>query len=108
MSLDLLELSDGKPKEVHQQVVRLKTTYWKGKRGFYQQKSLTTLSRKSKGFQLLDEEVSNGGAEVIGRIINLDACEDGVYLVTTCNESRDWESGHIDDYDLQLIPYVEQ
>lgn len=71
------------------------------------QNALTPLSRKSKGFQLLDEEVGNGGTEVIGNIVNLDSCADGVYIVTTCNESRDYETGYIDDYDLQLIPYTE-
>jgi hypothetical protein len=41
---------------------------------------------------------------VFPRIINLDACADGIYTVLVCNERRDWESGYVEDYDYQLWP----
>jgi len=85
-------------------VVRLTTTAWMDKRGVHLKKSLNFLKRKCKGFNILDEDCSLVGAgEVIPRIINIDSVEDGIYSVVTCNESKDFESGYIDDYDYKLI-----
>ena len=39
-------------------------------------------------------------------IINIEKAEHGkLYTIGICNESRDWESGVIDQWDLELIPY---
>lgn len=85
-------------------VVRLTTTAWRDSRGVHLKKSLNFLKRKCKGFNILDEDCSMVGAEeVIPRITNMDSVEDGIYEVVTCNESRDWESGQIDDYDYMLV-----
>lgn len=40
---------------------------------------------------------------VFDRIINLNDCEDGLYIVKCVNKSHDWEAGHVDDYDYKLI-----
>lgn len=86
-------------------VVRLRTTAWSDKRGLHLKKSLTFLRRQCTGFNILEEDASAIGAEeVLPRILNLDDVEDGTYYVVTCNESRDWESGYVDDYDYRLVP----
>lgn len=39
-------------------------------------------------------------------IIGIEKCEDGkLYEISTCNESRDWETGFVDGWDLCLIEY---
>lgn len=85
-------------------VVRVSTSYWSDNRGIHTKKSITTLRKQSSGYNLFDETLSAIGAEdSLKSIVNLDECGDGVYEVVTCNESRDFESGHIDDYDLKLV-----
>ncbi len=87
-------------------VIRLRTTHWSSKRGIHSRKDLELLKRKSFGFNVVAEDVSMVGVkEVIPRIINLDSCEDGIYEVITCNGSKDWETGYVDDYDYKLIKY---
>jgi len=84
-------------------VVRLTTSYWKDKRGLHIKKSLTFLKRHSEGYQILKEDASAIGVEqVLNHITNLHDCEDGIYVVLTCNESHDFESGVIDSYDYCL------
>ncbi len=85
-------------------VVRLTTTFWRDERGVYQKKNLKFLKRKCVGYNILDEDCQMVGVEeVISRIINLDCTPDGMYKVVVCNESRDWESNIIDDYDYKLV-----
>lgn len=48
-----------------------------------------------------------GADEVFPRITNIAQCEDGIYVVVTCNESRDYETGIIDDYDYKLVAYAD-
>lgn len=92
----------------HRCVVRLKTAFWKSERGINEQKSLSFLKRKSFGFNILDEDCSNiGASEVMQRIVNIVDCADGVYEVVTCDETREWESGVIYDYNYKLIPFQE-
>lgn len=89
-------------------VVRLKTSVWSDKRGLNVKRSLQYLRKKSYGYNILEEDVGMMGAEDAHRSIeNIDSCEDGIYEVIACNLSHDWESGHVDDYDLRLIPYRE-
>ena len=92
----------------HMVVGRLKTTMWHDSRGVHAKKSFTYLKRLSKGYNIVAEDAIAGGAdETIPRIVNWDEVEDGIYRVIVINQSRDWESGHVDDYDLKLIPYEE-
>ena len=86
-------------------VVRISTTTWADRRGLHTKKSLLFLRRKCTGYNMIEEEVSAIGAEdALKNIINLDECGDGNYEVIVCNEKHDWESGHVDDYNLKLIP----
>ena len=92
------------PKPV--EIVRLKTSSWKNKQGVHYTKSLLFQRRKSSGFQLLEEDASMiCPSEVMNRVTNLFEVDDGLYHFRTCNESRDYETGIIDDYDYVLIPY---
>jgi len=90
-------------------VVRLSTSYWSDARGIHVKKTLRYIQKKCSGYNILSEDCSNTGVEdVIGQIVNLDECEDGVFLVVTCNEWSAWETPHIiEDYDYRLIPYTE-
>lgn len=58
----------------------------------------------TEGFNVIAEDVSAIGAgEVLPRILNLGEVEDGIYEVVVCNESRDYETGYVDDYDYRLV-----
>ena len=84
--------------------VRVKTTAWADKRGLHTKKSLTFLRRQCEGFNVIAEDViAIGAGEVLPRILNLGEVEDGIYEVVACNESRDYETGYVDDYDYRLV-----
>ena len=107
MNLTLDELSSAVTEKEQKNIcmVRVKTSMWSDARGAYIKKSLMFLRRKCKGFNVLEEDISAVGAEdVLPRIMNLSECGDGIYRLITCNESRDWETGYIDDYDYKLLP----
>lgn len=106
MNIDSLKLIEDKRQNPNVTVVRLSTTFYQcGRGGLHQKKSITFLRRKCKGYNVLSEDAYNSSVEdTFSRIINIDECKDGVYEVVTCNESRDFESGHIDDYDFKLVP----
>ena len=84
--------------------VRVKTTVWADKRGLHTKKSLTFLRRQCEGFNILAEDADAIGAEeVLSRIVNLGEVEDGIYEVVACNESHDYETRYVDDYDYRLV-----
>ena len=84
--------------------VRVKTTVWADKRGLHTKKRLTFLRRQCEGFNVLAEDVSAIGAEeVLQRLVNLGEVEDGIYEAVVCNESHDYETGYVDDYDYRLV-----
>ena len=102
--IDLLNLDDNKNKSIC--IVRLTTNYWDDKKGLYLKKSVTILKRKCNGYNIIQEDTDNMGAdEVVSRIVNLYSIEDGIYQVVICNESRDWETNNVEDYDYKLIPF---
>lgn len=81
-------------------IVRISTSYWGSPRGLHVRRDVTYLRRRCEGFNVLEEDVSCVGAEgVLARCPGFWALEDGVYEVGTCNESKDWETGIVDDYD---------
>ena len=89
-------------------VVRLVTSAWHTNRGIFTQRALLFLKRDSIGFNILEEDCANIGAPEVTQNILFENHPDGLYEVVTCNESRDWESGYIEEYDYQLIPYVRE
>lgn len=87
-------------------VVRIKTSYWSDGRGIHTRRDMIFLLRKCRGYNFVAEDAAAVGAdEVIPRITNFDSVEDGVYEVITVAEERDRESGYIEDWDYQLVPY---
>lgn len=90
-------------------VVRLKSTQYQSKRGMESRRTLNFLKRKCRGFNFLQNDVVEVGAEDVMRAItNLNTSDDGVYRVVICNEHRDWETGLIEDWEYKLIPYEEE
>lgn len=104
MNLDL----NPTPSPPHREVVRVRTCAYETKRGLSVRRDVTVLRKlSSPNACLLREDMSAVGAdETAERIINLHKVEDGLYLLEVCNEHTDWETGQIDDYDLQLVPYA--
>ena len=98
---------DARLDQEHVCVVRIRTTMWADKRGIHKKKSLSYLWRQCKGFNILEEDSINAGVDLIfNRITNIDECEDGAYQILMCDESRDFETGHIDDYCYKLWPFA--
>lgn len=103
--LSLVELK----KAPNQTVVRVQTSNYVSGGRLVTKRTISTLKRKSRGYNELFDLVPEIGAdEVISMIINLDEVDDGIYRVIIVNVSTDWETGYIDDYDLKLIPYEEE
>lgn len=97
-----------KPQQKNFCVVRLKTSYWSDSKGVHKKKSLTYMKRKCRGYNILEDDCSNIGAEeVVPLITNLDSSSDGLYMVVTCNMARDWETGYVDAYEYKLISIPE-
>lgn len=87
-------------------VVRLERSHWHDDRGAYLRIGLRYLKRHGRGCNFLDEDCRMTGAEdVLPRIVNLHRCEDGVYELISINETTDWETGYVDDWQYKLIPY---
>ena len=104
MNLETLMAQGPVDVNVSRCTVRVKTAVWEDKRGLHTKKSLTFLRRQCEGFNVLAEDASAIGAEeVLSRILNLDEVEDGIYEVVVCNESHDYETGYVDDYDYRLV-----
>jgi hypothetical protein len=103
----IVELTDAEAKEQEfRTVVRLKRSYWSDKRGVHMRTDITFMARLCLDFNILAEDCMNVGAgDVLPRIMNLGEIEDGLYEVTSCNERRDNETGHIYYYDYKLIPF---
>lgn len=106
--LDLV-MSSPKDEEEILTVVRVKTEYYHSRNGIHQKRSITTLKRKSKGLDLLNEEVTQTGAEEAAcNIENFNDVDDGVYRLGVSSYERDWETGVIDGWTLRLCPYKEE
>ena len=95
------------PEHEDTSIVRVKTSTWISDKGIISlRKDIIPIKRKSKGYQILQEDAANIGVlEVVDKIVNLDEISDGLYEIITVNEFRDWESGYIEDYDYKLIPF---
>lgn len=88
-------------------IVCLKTCYYTDKNGgLHMRKDLVRMKRLSWDYQILEEDAAQIGAnQVWGHITNIDECKDGLYSVELCNQSHDWETGYLDDYDYVLVPF---
>ena len=85
-------------------VVRLRTSsYFVSPRRMKRSKELTLLSSKSNGS--LDDLIIDVHHDII---TNIHEVPDGLYELTTCDETRDWETGQVDGFNLMLVPHVTQ
>lgn len=99
----------GEVKEGGKVVVRLVTTYWASKKGLHTKKDIIFLKRKSEGFNWLEEDSLMSGCDrVFPLIVNLEECTDGIYEVIMVNETKDWESGHVESWEYKLVPFTEK
>lgn len=93
--------SEPKPKCI----VRVRTSERRIVNGLTYERQIYVLKRQSEGFDFFNEEINCVGADLTARkITNLFDVKDGVYQVILTNISKDWESGHVDDFDFELIP----
>lgn len=89
-------------------VVRLRTEYYTTERGVFRKTCLLYLKSKSTLHNFFAEDAEQSGPEyVIPKITNLADCPDGVYEIVWINIFRDWETGHVEDWDYKLVPYTE-
>lgn len=107
MSADALEFINLPPEPEDEAtprcVVRIKTAYWHSPRGIHMRKDITYLRRLCSGFNILEEDAANIGADVWENIDHkLDELTDGIYEVTTCNHSHCTETGYLDAWDLRF------
>lgn len=94
----------------YREVVRLKHIGYRTARGevhlgvvLYPQK------RKSLNDYLpLQDWIDNCGEDTIKWANNIYCLDEGLYEVLIVNESRDWEMGYVDDWELHLAPYEEK
>lgn len=95
--------TNGRLKVMGKLVVRLTTSCWYGARGDASYKKTLTAMKKLSDFSIRDliDDLS------FNEPINLYEVEDGLYEMISVNESSDWETGCIDDFDIKLIPYQE-
>ncbi len=84
-------------------VVRVTTSSYISGSKFKTVKEVRTMKRLSTGFDLLSEEMSNMGSDFY--IENLNTVDDGLYILRMYNMSYDWETNHLDSYDLTLEPF---
>lgn len=99
----LLQQSGYSPKPKLRCVGRLThNRYMHGDR-LVSQSTFTLLKRKS---QLTLSDLV-GDADIDINNLELSNHADGLYEIVMCNESRDYETGVIDDWELKLVPYVE-
>jgi hypothetical protein len=94
----------GELKEEHKTIVSLKTETYKRGNSFVAAKVLTTLKRKSTGFDILNGSV----ADEVGDLRDIEGVyllPDGEYELVYANPSRDWESGvwEFEGYALKAV-----
>ena len=87
-------------------VVRLRRSFWHDNDGVYQRIGLRYLKRHTEGFNVFDDECHLiGASEVLPKVLNLNQCPDGIYQLVLCNAHRDYETGHVEDWDYRLVPF---
>lgn len=87
-------------------IVRVKHDYYKKGDRYIRETSIRTMKSLSTGCDLLAEEMSSCDVEyALDRIGDLTNLNDGLYKIHFTNFSRDWETGNIDDWKVELIPH---
>jgi hypothetical protein len=105
MTIDEIQFSGGS-KSKPMMVVRVTESYFSTQRGLSYRRDVSFLKRKSSGFNCMEEDISCGGADLAYKSIeNIDTVKPGVYELKFIEYSRDFETGHCDDWGYKLIPY---
>ena len=90
----------------HVAVYKVLKSFYKTSKGFADKIELVKMKRLSYGYDPLEEEYANVGDDIQSIINDLHTLVGGeLYTVEVVNVSTDWETGHVDDYDLMLSPY---
>lgn len=85
-------------------VVRLTTSNYMAENRLVSETKAVLLKRKSNGS--LHDLIADPDIEIAQ--LNIGSYIDGVYEIITTNHSYDIESGILDDYDLELTPYLDK
>ena len=85
--------------KIYRCIGRIAASQYETQRGFAYTKRFDVL--KSKSTLRVDDFIGDI-SEILP--INFFDVDDGLYELTVVNESRDWETGIVDDWDVQLIP----
>ena len=92
--------------EENKTIVRLKTSCFVTARGIHIKKDILFLRRLCKGFNIIaDDALQCEVEDTVCRVVNLDRCSDGIYEISIINESKDFESGNIEEWEYELRPY---
>lgn len=87
-------------------IVRIATSIWSDGTGFQIRKKVTVQKRLSCGDCFFLEDIQNGGADlVLKNILGFADLKDGLYEVRTVNEKKDWETGYVENWDYQFVPF---
>lgn len=104
--MSLSEFTSKTDTEINKCVVRIITNTWSDAKGLHTKRDVLYLKRLSNGYNILREEMDITDADYVKKLIrNLDKVRDGVYEVVMTNVSRDFETGYIDGFDLELVPF---
>lgn len=92
--------------EVLQCMVMVGTEAYKRGNTYHMGRTIRVLQSETT-FDILHEDSDAIGIhDALSQIININYVQDGKYKLIAVNQSRDWETGHIDDYDLKLVPHT--
>ena len=105
-----LDLSPESSEEDRTEIfVRLSRSYWHANNGAYMRMSLRCLKRRTKGYNIFDDDCSNVGAgKAISQIKNLDKCKDGIYKLVFRGHAPDYWTGCVEDWHYELVPLEEK
>ena len=88
----------------HRLIVMVTTSNYLSGNKMVSKRELYPLKRKS---QLSFHDMFPDPIECMNSITNFHEVDEGIYEVIMINESRDWETGYLDDWEYKLIPYKE-
>lgn len=88
-------------------VVRVGTEGFKRGDTYFYGRTIRVIKRKTE-YDLLHNDCQNVGIqEAIENIVNINKVDDGLYQLIMVNVSKDYETGHIDDFNFNLVKYEE-
>ena len=87
-------------------VVRVRTSIWRSGMEIFRVKSVRILKRLSGDDPFILHDLDAVGEELTLKTIkNLDQVSDGIYSLVTTDVRCDWETGYVDSYKYNLVPY---